>query len=91
MIILPIKKKWFDMIASGQKKEEYRSLTKRYRTMFFNAADKNGEFWCILRNGYRLDSPSITVRVSLSIGHGKPEWGAELGEQYFILSILEIK
>lgn len=91
MIVLPIKKKWLDMIASGQKKEEYRSLTHRYRTMFFNAADKNGEFWCVLRNGYRLDSPSATVRVSLSIGSGKPEWGAVLGEQYFVLSILEKK
>lgn len=91
MIILPIKKKWFDMIVSGQKKEEYRSLTKRYRVMFFNAADENGEFWCILRNGYRLDSPSAAVRVSLSIGYGNPDWGAIPGEQYFILSILEIK
>lgn len=26
MLILPIKKKWFDMIASGQKKEEYREV-----------------------------------------------------------------
>ena len=24
MLTLPIKKKWFDMIASGEKKEEYR-------------------------------------------------------------------
>lgn len=31
MIVLPIKKKWLDMIVSGQKKEEYRSLTHRYR------------------------------------------------------------
>lgn len=91
MIVLPIKKKWFDMIVSGQKKEEYRTFTKRYGSMFFKAADVNGEFWCILRNGYRLDSPSITVRVSLSIGHGKREWGAEPNEQYFILTILEIK
>lgn len=24
MLILPIKRKWFDMIKSGEKKEEYR-------------------------------------------------------------------
>lgn len=24
MLTLPIKKKWFDMIVSGEKKEEYR-------------------------------------------------------------------
>ena len=27
MLILPIKKKWFDMILSGEKKEEYREIT----------------------------------------------------------------
>ena len=26
MLILPIKKKWFDMIVSGEKKEEYREI-----------------------------------------------------------------
>ena len=26
MLVLPIKKKWFDMILSGEKKEEYRDL-----------------------------------------------------------------
>ena len=26
MLILPIKKKWFDMILSGEKKEEYREI-----------------------------------------------------------------
>ena len=26
MLILPIKKKWFDMILSGEKREEYREI-----------------------------------------------------------------
>ena len=26
MLILPIKKKWFDMIKLGEKKEEYREI-----------------------------------------------------------------
>lgn len=30
MLILPIKKKWFDMIASGEKKEEYREIKPYY-------------------------------------------------------------
>ena len=30
MLILPIKKKWFDMIASGEKKEEYREIKRKY-------------------------------------------------------------
>jgi len=30
MLTLPIKKKWFDMIASGEKKEEYREIKPYY-------------------------------------------------------------
>jgi len=30
MLTLPIKKKWFDMIASGEKKEEYREIKEYY-------------------------------------------------------------
>lgn len=30
MLILPIKKKWFDMIKSGKKKEEYREIKPYY-------------------------------------------------------------
>ena len=32
MLILPIKKRWFDMILSGEKKEEYRDITPYYET-----------------------------------------------------------
>lgn len=30
MLVLPIKKKWFDMIVSGEKKEEYREIKPYY-------------------------------------------------------------
>ena len=36
MLTLPIKKKWFDMIASGEKKEEYREIKEYYETRFQN-------------------------------------------------------
>lgn len=89
MLTLPIKKKWFDMIVSGEKQEEYRNITPRYTTMFQNAADKNGCFWCLLRNGYSLKSPAIKVYVAVNIGSGKSEWGAEPDEKYFVLRILK--
>lgn len=34
MLILPIKKKWFDMILLGQKKEEYREIKPYWTTRF---------------------------------------------------------
>ena len=36
MLTLPIRKKWFDMILSGEKKEEYRELKEYYETRFRN-------------------------------------------------------
>ena len=32
MLVLPIKKKWFDMILSGEKKEEYREIKRYYES-----------------------------------------------------------
>lgn len=40
MLILPIKKKWFDMIRSGEKKEEYREIKPYYRKRFENNFQK---------------------------------------------------
>ena len=37
MLTLPIKKKWFDMIVSGEKKEEYREIKSYYDNRFMNA------------------------------------------------------
>jgi hypothetical protein len=36
MLTLPIKKKWFDMILSGEKREEYREIKEYYETRFRN-------------------------------------------------------
>ena len=90
MLILPIKKQWYDMIATGQKKEEYRSITPYYATRFNKIADDNGDFVCMLRNGYTNQSPTMTVKVHLSIGYGNSDWGADPETEYYILSILDI-
>ncbi len=89
MITLPIKRKWYDMIVSGEKQEEYRAITSRYAAMFRNASDEHGRFWCVLRNGYSLVSPAIKVYVEMSVGEGNPNWGAVPGEAYFVLRVLE--
>ena len=36
MLTLPIRKKWFDMILLGEKKEEYREIKEYYETRFRN-------------------------------------------------------
>lgn len=36
MLTLPIQKRWFDMILSGEKKEEYREIKEYYEKRFRN-------------------------------------------------------
>lgn len=94
MLTLPIKKKWFDMIKSGEKKEEYREIKPYYKSRFFNEYKKNNNnlcFYVIFRNGYRKDSPKIKCYISLYLKTGKPEWGAELNKAYFVLKILSVE
>ena len=98
MLILPIKKKWFDMIISGQKKEEYRELKPYYRKRFHTIGLLDdyglpvpGTQKIVLRNGYSNDSPSVVVHCSIDIKPGKAEWGAELGKDYYVLKIEKIE
>ena len=53
MLTLPIKKKWFDMILSGEKKEEYREIKPYYETRFMNL------FGIIMRDGEYLKCSDI--------------------------------
>lgn len=96
MLILPIKKKWFEMILSGEKKEEYREIKSYYRKRFENIWGKNlakGNVpkEIMFRNGYRKDSPSFIASCTIDTGFGRPEWGAEEGKMYFRLHVGKIK
>ena len=106
MLTLPIKKKWFDMILSCEKKEEYREIkpywTKRLLTTDIDIdlerlkdqLRKENSFLnktVIFRNGYRKDSPKIRCLVSINIKQGKPEWGAEPNKMYYVLKILSVE
>lgn len=43
ILYLPIKKQWFDMIASGEKKEEYRDITSYWTKRLLYADDKKSK------------------------------------------------
>lgn len=95
MLTLPIKRKWFDMIASGIKKEEYRDIKEYYRkrflTMFLSSPDGIETFCIRLRAGYSKKSPLMECMVKISQGCGKEEWGAMPDVKYYILSILSFE
>jgi len=87
MLTLPIKKQWFDMILSGEKKEEYRDITPYYESRFskYTYTPIRVKF----RNGYNPDSPSFERTVIPRYGTGLEKWGAEQGKEYFVLEIQE--
>ena len=98
MLILPINKKWFDMILSGEKKEEYREIKPYYQSRLRNEGflDQYGlptlfQGRILFRNGYAGNSPSFKALCSLDIKTGRPKWGAEPEIEYYVLKILEIK
>lgn len=91
MLVLPIKKKWFDMILSGEKKEEYREIKPYYDKRIGYYAVGTGKITTlVLRNGYSYNSPAIKCKCSISIGTGIEGWGAEPNINYYVIKILEI-
>ena len=44
-LTLSLKKKWFDLIRLGEKKEEYREIKSRYLDMF-----------CIMLEPYKMET-----------------------------------
>lgn len=88
MLTFPIKKQWFDMIATGEKKEEYRDLSHFY----INRLGKHkGDIINVkLLNGYSSKSPYIIIKCEVTTGEGVKEWGATPYKFYFVLKIIEI-
>jgi hypothetical protein len=88
---LTLKKKWFDMIASGEKKQEYREIKPYWITRLANPEVPEFDY-VLFTNGYRKDSPKLLVEcVEIAIGNGKKEWGAESDKEYFVIVLGDIK
>lgn len=80
---LTIKRKWFEMIRIGTKKEEYRSADNRTVARLFNRCGIEpfpDGLVAIFRNGYNLGSAAVAVELLMvGIRSGDeaihPEWG----------------
>lgn len=82
---LTLKKKWFDLIKSGEKKIEYREKKPYWKKRFFknDGAELKPFDFVIFTNGYRKDSPKIKVEwkgISLGDFEGKECWKIHLGK-----------
>ena len=89
ILTLPIKKKWFDLIASGEKKEEYREIKPYYQTRFDKPLTH-----IRFTNGYGNSVPSVVVELlGISKGIPKPEWSEgtiEQGTEVYVLSLGDV-
>jgi len=86
MLTLPIKNIWFDMICSGEKKDEYRALNSYYDSRF--SRYEGQEIEVMFRNGYHSNSPAVVcVVVPERDQPGLVEWGGIPGEKYWCLHI----
>lgn len=84
---LTVIKNWFDMIASGEKTEEYRGIKPYWETRL-----QNGRYDAVtFRNGYSEYAPRVTRKLLAIVqGIGNPKWGAPKDKQVFILKLGEV-
>ena len=100
-LTLPLNRKWFDMIKSGVKKEEYREFNEYWNKRLLWTAkhpierrEKYNGFLTFDTLVFTLGYPKaddterrlVFKNPSIRIGRGKPEWGAEPGKQYFVIT-----
>lgn len=94
---LNLKGKWFDMILSGEKKEEYRDQTEYWSRRLMNDSSEpmKGLFKVFdaicFSNGYATNRKQFTIKCSyIAKGPGLQKWGAEEDKKYFIIVLGDI-
>ena len=81
---LTLKKKWFDLIASGKKKTEFREIKNYWEKRLIHKKLDEVQF----RNGYKTNSPFMRVEfkgLDIKEFRGKKHYEIKLG------TVLEVK
>ncbi len=94
---LNLKKKWFDMILSGVKIEEYREIKPHWHRIFSaNIKIKNKYYHptdiiICFSNGYSKNRRQMIIQCNgLRVSEGFKSWGAEINKQYYVLLLGKI-
>lgn len=94
---LPLKAQWYLMQESGEKTEEYREIKPYWSTRFLGVdspivVEHYGQEGCNVfgfthvRFRYGYTQRTFTHKIdSITIGYGKPEWGAPTDKEVFII------
>ena len=93
-LTLNVKKEWFDMILSGEKKEEYREIKELYykRLVYRRITDNVNVFvdydTVTFLNGMKKQTPTIVVECKgISIGKANPEWSGNWQGDAFVIKL----
>lgn len=79
------------MIYQGIKKEEYRELKKYWEDRLVIDQALLVYDTITFSNGYRKNRQQFVIEhLSTDVKTGNPEWGAENGKEYFVLSLGKI-
>lgn len=98
---LPLKAKWYDMIESGVKPEEYRAKKPYWMRRICGETKDTLDctcphclYWHYCKQykrvcfSYGYTKRRMTWEVeSIRIGYGNPEWGAPEGEEVYIIKL----
>lgn len=97
-LTLSLKKEWFEMIQRGEKLEEYREFTEYWIKRLLDHSVEYDHYLYRFKNfdklvftlGYpKADDTSRRMEFNnpkIRIGEGRPEWGAEPGKMYFVIT-----
>lgn len=91
VLYLHLKKKWFDMFASGEKLEEYRDDTPYWQKRLIDKSGNLKQYDCVIfLSGYPTKGCENRIlsfaHPQIRMGQGKPEWGAINGKTYFVIT-----
>lgn len=91
ILTLVLKEKWFTMIQSGIKLEEYREIKPYWNKVFLESGKiklkgkvyHHSDIILCLCLGYKKDREKLYFTIKrVRVGEGKKEWGAEPGKEY---------
>lgn len=85
---LNLKRKWFDMILSGEKDEEYREITPYWKKRFFDENCQLKHRTIIFSNGYTKDRDWFKIELDrIMVDYGRIIWGNDGTKECFVLEL----
>ena len=87
---LTLKKRWYEMIESGGKREEYREYKDYWRKRLIDQDKLRPKPYTHVRFRYGYTKRTMLYKIDeIIIGRGNPYWGAPTDKDVFIIKFHE--